>query len=161
MMSGDPAVPGTLQSTEWMSKDGCTSSTSAWTPGCSVASSRTCQPLIRFSPKFSRRSRWKWRREKLWKLDAEATSTRRQRPSARAPSRALAEPGSAFRQQQHSAAFSSAMAPPSPASGNTHREQSRTRKQVHTNPQGEALPLQLGHAGLVFLSFFFLLLLSN
>lgn len=103
-------MPGTLQSTEWMSKDGCTSRTSACTPGCSVASSSTCQPVILFRPKFTRRSRWKCRSEKLWKFDAEATSTSRHRPSDRAPSRALPGTGSAFRQQQHSAAFSSAMA---------------------------------------------------
>lgn len=110
MIPGDPDAPGTLQSTEWMSKDGCTSSTSVCTPGCNVASSSTCQPVILFRPKFTRKSKWKWRNKKLWKLDAEATSTSRQRPSARAPSRALPGTGKAFRQQQHSAAFSSAMA---------------------------------------------------
>lgn len=149
MISGDPDVPGTLQSTEWISKDGCTSRTSACTPGCSVASSSTCQPVILFRPKFTRRSRWKCRSEKLWKLDAEATSTSRHRPSDRAPSRALPGTGSAFRQQQHSAAFSSAMATLSTGGIKKKKKKTVQEKKVRTNKtrrrckHATQLPLQL------------------
>lgn len=109
------------------------SSTRAWTPDCSVASSSTCQPLIRFRPKFTRRSRWKWRSEKLWKLDAEATSTSRQRPRDRAPSRAFPGTGSAFRQQQHSAAFSSAMAARSTGSPPKKVQEQKFEKKTKQN----------------------------